>query len=257
MIQRNFSSLLTGAALALSLAGGIHAGSCNLNVPLQWTINPMYVDGATASAITGDGAPYANGQAGVTAIINVCSGTNDATLVLSSPRNITFDFGKVLASNGNTPSWANGGSVTGAGQLNINNIVFVPAGYTRADEYSFTTRMGSLVPAKGSWNLRMYAPVTDASSASNTWVTTANTPYTSSLVDVHHCPANSTAASGVCAGIVHETWFAYPDPASAGSSATGLPVSQVAALENTSKPTSPLNAGQFSVPFYFVISTIQ
>lgn len=77
-------------------------------------------------------------------------------------------------------------------------------------------------------------------------------------MNVHHCPAGSTATSGVCAGIVHETWFVSPDGSSAGAPAsTGLPLTQVAALENTGKPTTPVNVGEFSVPFYFVISTLQ
>ena len=248
--------MIYGLAAATLVVAKAHGGSCTLDVPLEWKVNGMYVDGTTPSAITDDGSSYTNGQAGVHAILNVCSGTNDAVLVLSAPRTVTFNFGKVLAANSNTPSWANGGSVSGAGQLNINNIAFVPAGYTRADEYTFTTRMGSVVPAKGSWNLRMYASQTDAIATSNAWVTAANSPYASSIVNVHHCPANSTAASGVCTGIVHETWFVSPDPSSAGSSSTGLPLAQVAGLENTAKAT-PVNAGQFSVPFSFVISTVQ
>lgn len=244
-------------AVATVAAARGHAGSCNLNVPLQWTVNSLYVDGTTPSAITGDGSSYVNGQAGVSAIVNVCSGTNDAVLVLNSPRALTFNFGKVLASNSSTPSWANGGGVTGAGQLNINNIAFVPSGYTRADEYTFTTRMGSVVPAKGSWNLRMYPSQTDAIATSNAWVTTANTPYADSIVNVHHCPANSTAVAGICVGITHETWFVSPDTSSAGVSSTGLALEQVAALENTTKSTAAVNAGEFSVPFYFVISTLQ
>lgn len=247
--------MIYGFAVA-ALAANAHGGNCNLDVPLQWTAKSMYIDGTTPSAITDDGSPYTNGQSGVHAIINVCSGTHDAVLVLSSPRSVTFNFGKVLASNSNTPAWANGGAVTGAGQLNINNIAFVPAGHTRADEYTFTTRMGSLIPVKGSWNLRMFASQTDAIATNDVWVAAANTPYASSIVNVHHCPANSTATSGVCAGIVHETWFVSPETSSHGVSGTGLPLAQVAALENTTKST-PVNAGEFSVPFYFVIATLQ
>ena len=254
------SVLAPMAVLSLTLsatAGLAHGGTCNLDLPLQWTVNPTYVDGLTANAITGDGSPYVNGQSGVAATIKVCTGTNDAVLMLgSSARVFSVSFAKPLATTNNTPSWANG-VVTGAGILNINNITFVPAGHTRADEYTFTTRMGSQLPVKGTWNFRMWNPTTAANSSSNVWVTAANTPYTDSLVYAHHCPANSAATTGPCAGIVRETWFVYADTTGNGtSSQTGLPLTQVGGLMDTSR-SSPINGGQFSMPFSFVISTLQ
>jgi len=96
-----------------------------------------------------------------------------------------------------------------------------------------------------------------ASPTSGAELTEANTPYTASLVYAHHCPANSTATTGPCAGIVHETWFVYADSAGTGvSSQTGLPLTQVGGLQD-SQTIKPVNAGQFSIPFSFVISTIQ
>jgi len=218
----------------------------------------VYVDNSTSSAIAGDGSPYINGQSGVSATIKVCTGTNDAVLSNSS-RNISFSFAKMLFSNANTPSWANsGGTVTGTGLLNVRNITFVPTGLTRADEYMFTTRMGSNLPVKGSWNFRIFKQTTDAVSGNDVYVSTNNTPYLNSAVIAHHCPANSTAITAPCAGVIHETWFVYPDTAvESGTSQTGLPLSQVGALVNTQKPSNPVNAGEFSMPFYFAISTLQ
>lgn len=83
ILQHCTISTLVAATLAVA---GPHPGNCSLNVPLRWTVNTTYVDGITPSAITGDGSSYGDGQAGVSAIINVCSGTNDAVLLLSSPR---------------------------------------------------------------------------------------------------------------------------------------------------------------------------
>ena len=249
---------VSAAAFFLQMASAAHGGTCNLDLPLQWTLNPLYVDGATASAITGDGGgPYVNGQSGVSATIKVCTGTYDAVLSNSS-RTISFNFAKMLASSSNTPTWAgSGGTVTGTGLLNIRNITFVPSGNTRADEYTFTTRMGSNLPVKGSWNFRIFNPTTDAASGDSVYVQTNNTPYLNSLVIAHHCPANSTATTGPCAGVTNETWFVYPDTAvtQSGTSQNGQPLTQVGALVNTQR-SSPINGGEFSMPFYFVISRL-
>jgi hypothetical protein len=72
-------------------------------------------------------------------------------------------------------------------------------------------------------------------------------------VIVHHCPANSSA--GNCPNIVKETWFVYPDTnvSEPGLSQTGLPKTSVGALLDFTKST-PKNAGEFSMPFYFTIS---
>ena len=252
MHNRCFCSLIF--AVTPLLAAG--HGSCNLDVPLQWSIASTYVDGTTPNLVLGDGSPYANGQSGVEATIKVCDGTNDAVLQLSSPRNVSVIFSNPLATNSNTPSWASG-SVTGAGVLNIQNIVFVPNGLSRSDEYTFTSRMGAQLPVKGSWNFRMWNPTTQAVSTDGSSVAAANSPSSDSLVYVHHCPANSTATAGQCPGIVHETWFVYADSTETGiSSQTGLPLKQVGGLENT-QPINPVNAGQFSIPFFFVISALQ
>jgi hypothetical protein len=169
---------------------------------------------------------------------------------------LSVNFSKPLATSNNTPSWAQG-VVTGQGILNVRNISYVPAGHTRADEYTFTTRAGSQLPVKGTWNLRTWNAATDAASDSNAYVSTANTPYTDSLVYAHHCPSNSSATTGQCAGIVHETWFVYVDTAVSGtSSQTGLPLAQVGGLQQT-QTTKPVNCGQFSVSFSYVIESFQ
>lgn len=239
------------AAFPLTALGG---GNCNLDLPLRWTVNSTFVDNS-ATAITGDGSPYVNGQSGVAATIKVCTGTNDAVLQ-TGRRSLSISFAKLLASTSNTPSWASG-TVTGPALLNIRNITFVPHGKTRADEYTFTTRAGMQVPNQSSWFFRMWNPATAAISNTDVYVVTANTPYTNSLVNVTHCPANSTLLTGPCAGIIQETWFVAADTQSGGtSSQTGLPIVQAGGLMNTQK-SSPVNGGQFSVPFSYVISLTQ
>lgn len=230
-------------------------GNCNLDLPLRWTVNPTFVDN-TPAGITGDGSPYVNGQSGVAATIKVCAGTNDAVLQ-SGQRSLSISFEKRLASTSNTPSWAVG-KVTGSGWLNIRNITFVPINKTRADEYTFTTRAGMQVPVRGFWFFRMWHPETAAISTTGDYVAMANTPYASSLVNVTHCPANSTPpTTGNCTGIMKETWFVTADTQSGGtSSESGLPLVQVGGLMDLQKST-PVNGGQFSVSFSYVISLMQ
>ena len=99
-----------------------------------------------------------------------------------------------MATNSSTPAWATG-PVSGQGVLNVRNITFVPSGQMRADEYTFSTRAGSQLPVKGSWNFRMWNAVTDAVSDMNSAVTAANSPHSDSLACAHDCPANSVAAN--------------------------------------------------------------
>jgi hypothetical protein len=103
--------------------------------------------------------------------------------------------------------------------------------------------------------------VTDALSDNpntNISLATANGPFMDSPVIVRHCPANSSATTGACVGIVKETWFVYPD-SSPTTYMDGTPAPQyavfVGALVNTQKAT-PVNGGQFSMPFYLRISLL-
>jgi hypothetical protein len=244
------------AGLAQQFASAQKGGAC-VDPSIQWTINSMYVDGVTPSAIQGDGTPYTDGSSGVAAVINVCSGSYDATLHLTKGRTVSFSFAKLLASNQNTPSWAvNGSTVSGSGDFNVRNIYFVPSGSNRNQEYTFTTRLGSTTPASGSPNLTMTNPSPDAPSSVPNLLAIANVPYNDSLVIVHHCAANTNTAS--CPNVVHETWFVYPDrnPTASGTGQTGLPITQVGTLVTTSHNGTQVNAGEFSLPFSFVISLV-
>jgi len=250
--------LLAAAGLTPLTAG--NPNSCS-DIATQWTVNDYYTDGTTLNAIRSDAAgPYKNGQSGVTATIQICNGTNDAVLMTGSSRQLSFNFGNMLASNSNTPSWATGVVTGGSGTLHIRRITFVPTGSDRSQEYVFTTWAGSILPVRGSWNFRMWKPTTDAISDSltNVNLATANGPFTDSPVVVHHCPANSSATSGPCTGVIKETWLVYPDSGPT-TYLNGNPApqtaTQVGALVNTQKST-PVNGGQFSMPFYLSISVL-
>jgi hypothetical protein len=250
MLQRTcFAVFLLSAAGLAPLYGG-KPGGCQ-DIPIQWTLNANYVDGTTLNAIRGDNAgSYINGKSGVSALIKTCdvNGTNNAVLITGSSRQLTFDFAAhVLASNANTPSWAFGIVTGSGGVLNVANITFVPAGKSSSQEYAFTTWMGSNVPVKGTWNFRMWYPTTDAmmGDPTNPNVIAANSPNTDTPVNAYHCPANNPSPSPMCTGVALETWFVWP----LGSSPW------VGGLANTAR-SAPVNAGQFSMPFYFVISVL-
>jgi hypothetical protein len=70
----------------------VFGGNCNLDLPIRWTVNSTFVDNS-ATAITGDGSPYVNGQSGVSATIKICTGTNDAVLQ-TGKRNVSISFAK-------------------------------------------------------------------------------------------------------------------------------------------------------------------
>jgi hypothetical protein len=213
MLQRTqFAVILLVAGLAPLYAG--KPAGCT-DIPTQWTLNDYYVDGATLNAIRADNlGPYKNGQSGASALIKICdvNGTNNAVLMTGSSRQLKFDFGHILASNADTPSWATSLVIGSGGVLNVQNITFVTALKDRSQEYEFTTWFGSDVPVKGSWNFRMWNPTTDAvvGDPTNPNVVAANTPYADTVVEAYHCPANNPAPSSICTGVTHETWFVSP-----------------------------------------------
>jgi hypothetical protein len=218
---------------------------------IQWIINPIYVDGFTSNAIQGDGSPYIDGQPGVTAVIHTCSGTNDATLLLGHGRTFSFSFARLLASNSLTPSYArSGASASGTGFLNVRNILFVPPGTDRNQEYTFTTWFGSTPPQGDNFRMAGSQPQAPQSEPG-----AANSPFPNSLIVVRHCPAGANTAT--CPNITHETWFAYPDPnpTASGVGQTGLPITQVGTLLVNSKGAL-VGGGEFSIPFYFTISLV-
>src|SRR6516165_3363762 len=129
------------AVQPIEAAGG-SAAKCS-DIPLRVTLyNNAVTDpttGATvASALQADGGgEYING--GVSALIKVCDGTNDAVLnVTSAKRTFTFNFPSPIAGSviQSVPSWVPG-LVSVSGWINVRNIIF-----NKGQEAPFTTHMG-------------------------------------------------------------------------------------------------------------------
>jgi hypothetical protein len=237
-------ALVTGTLAA----AGNGQGKCK-DIPVTWSLSFTYDAGSTPvpAAIYSDGAgssnpTYVNGIDGVNAIIHLCSGTNDATLdtAPSTNRKIGWNFGQVLATNNNTPSWS-GTTFYDHSFLNIRNILYTPPGFDSTQNYTFTTRMASQLNNKGTnsvkFHLRMENPYDQAVTAAPA-DPSANTPFYDVLVTVQHLPATSSTP---------ETWVAYPDPSSTPAQVGTL-------LQDIKPPQGTINVGEYSMPFKFTIS---
>jgi hypothetical protein len=218
------------------------------NISTVWTLNSTFVDGTTASRIYSDGSTYADGSHGVSASIKC--GTNDAVLIVNSPRKIMIDLtGAFLGTSYSTAPWVDSGpfgstpsSVKNCGGspctlLNIRNVL---SGGTapRNQYYVLYTKLvsGIIAPDQQQYSLRMENPATaDVAPGPND--PTANAPYLNARVVVEHYPATGTQK---------ETWLVYPElPTSTGS--------QSPSPENAMLLGNNINYGEFSLPFFLTI----
>ena len=120
------------AFLAGVCASTAFPAACN-NPAIQWTIVNNDAFGSPYGIQNDSKGAYINGQSGVTAAIQVCSGSGDAKLNFSSKttRSVTASFAKMLTTNQYTPSFAlTGSKTTGVTAMSIRNLFFIPAGST-------------------------------------------------------------------------------------------------------------------------------
>ena len=285
MIKFLSAVLCIGVAMALTAPDGQAAkkggskssgggkGSCTDDIPITWQIvnsapGWTFSNGPTTPSdspyITGDSTSYADGLNGVTrSVINICSRTGDATLLLDTSANrfISVDFSKALVTNGNTPTWAKG-DIKGTWFLNVRNLYYFDHNLQNyvppndATEYQFTTQFTSGAPNTASTHVRMLNPNVDAEPAVTAISGGTNDPYNNSPVHVYHCPYPAVSQSGPCAGVSAETWYVWPDgnPTASGTS-NGYPITYVASLILDGKPhVGEIDEGEFSIPFYFIIT---
>lgn len=240
-------------------------GTCTLDIPITWDIRTAYPDG-TVTAITGDnavvdddhaGTLYVDGGNGVErSVINLCSTTGDATLLLArsgngtAARSISVSFASSLHTNNDTPTWAQSSlPVSGTWFLNVRKIWYLPPGKGWGDEFPFTTHLSSTTPNSG--HVRMLNPA--AVAVPPVSGSGANSPDTNSLVNVYHCPEAATApTSGACTGVTMETWYVWPTLIS--TTTTPPSSAYVASLVLDGKHNTQINGGEFSIPFFFVIT---
>lgn len=263
--------VLTTAGVA-SAAG---KGACNLDVPLKWEILDRYVDGNTVNAIQDDRLspanpprPYLHNQDDVIAQIAVCNGTGNAALNVrfqSGPRQAFINFRTMVYVSADTPDWAGRGDTIGCVGYNlcwvfgIQNILYVPSGSDRGDEYEFTTVMGGHGPLFS--KLSFFNPGGNVVQPPDQFTAVSNDPYPNSLIRVHHCPASFTGSSSFCVSGQSEQWFVWPEEVPKPMGVLSAPPSarQVATLilNGMKKPRGPVNGGEFSIPFLFKITSLQ
>jgi hypothetical protein len=137
----------------------------------------------------------------------------------------------------------------------VRNIIYVPTGGNRANEYEFTTHLAG----HGPLNTHLYMMSSSVAAVPAVNDAFINTPYTDAPLHVYHCAANFLGTSSYCTANQKEQWFVWPDSSANGTSTqTGLPVSQVGTLEmDAVRPNPEGSGGEFSVPFLFVITALQ
>ena len=220
---------------------------------LHWELKGQYTIGTDlfqSGIKDGDGkGVYKDGTDGVTAVIELCAVGKDATLD-SGNRKITFLFGSPLGP-GITPDW----DTTGPAFIRIGNIRGLPLDVDPNQEYEFTTWMTTNPPSpkRTDYKFRMVNPGADFHKQ---YPEDLNQPYVTAKVNVYHCPVkNPAATAGPCTGLTKETFFVYPDPTpTTYSDGTPANYRNVGALIDITRPQDPVIAGQFEVPFLFVIS---
>jgi hypothetical protein len=238
-----YLSLLTVLMTGVPMAA--HGGGRCQSIPVQLTVAPVDnfgVSGPVTAAIQPDnGGPYVDGFSGVSATIDVCSGTYDLLLNLgNSHRSIGIDFRNMVGSpTPYTPTWTSAGPVP-VTFMNIRNLFYQ---YSQSASYSFTTRLASnLGGVAGSYNFGMVNP-TDQAYTAPPINPVMNNPVTTSDVIVWHYAAGSN-------GYAVETWVAYPDTTEMDPNTPNS--FYVGGLATTSGHTA-VSAGQFSVPFEIIV----
>ena len=206
--------------------------------------------GCTASAIIGDGSVYSDGSTGVSNCVIHIGVTYDATIAISSPRNVSFNLQHQVASlTSSQPPWSTS-TVAGGGFLNVSHIL---QGTTLGSpaESDYSTRFTSALPFKGAYHLRMDNPAATEPTETYYGSYNYNYPFTTALVWVHHCPdTRSGYSSSACPAGHKESWYVYPD-AGGQLSPTGAPVTQVSTLVTGTSPI--IGIAQYSTPFFFKI----
>jgi hypothetical protein len=229
-----FLTGLLGAAILLTAGGPCKTDSVSV------AISPTYSFGGTTASSTilpDSAAAYADGLAGVSAIINT-SCTGDLILNLkSSTRTVGWSFQAPVATNSATPSWTAGAFQSAANYLVVSNLMYQ---YAATTFYSFTTSASFDFTAPDG----AYDRVTFTNPLAQVHVSGQNRPYNTALVVVTHTPADPTT------GVV-ETFTITPS--NANTDPGGTPATDAGTLLLNGKH-GYADAGEFSLPFQFTVT---
>ena len=249
-------AVFLATAATLAIASHATAAPCR-DIPTVWTLNGTFGTTTTATRIYSDGASYSDGSEGVSATIKLCSGTNDAVLIVGGGRTILFNFGGAFLAAGSTaaPVWTSGAfaspppKVRNCGGspctiLNIRNILDSGAG-PRNQYYLLHTRLDSalVAPDKASYHLQMHNRSTCPNVACDSNDDLTNFPNSNARVIVEHYPSSDSIDE--CS--FKECWLVYPETSTPPGS---MSPSQNAVLMSNDRT---INFGQFSMPFSFTI----
>ena len=242
------------------LAQGKGGGKC-VNVPIRVTLLPLPT-GGSASVLRGDGTDtYQDGQSGVTARINFCSGSRDATITTqakTSTRKIRISFPEPLADtslSGQTPSWAGAGIEIEVGFFfNIRNILC----HSGSCGDTFTTRMNWQFagPDGRDYRWRFYPAMADSPDLHSPDMLLdepdINEPYETSYVLVHHRPGNCGVSGG--APVVYDQW-----DVTAANPNNPEGFLQLGTLHRSPKGPNDtiLHMGQYSMPYRLQVEALQ
>jgi len=241
------SMLVTFAICAGVASSAWAAGAPCTDVPVRVTILNNAIDPVTGvvtpAALRSDGlGEYVHGASKVSAVIQVCDGTNDAILnVSSTKRTFAYQFpspvaGSVIESK---PAWAPGTS-TVSGWINVRNLLF--------SRQAFTTHMGTTFtgPDRASYRLG-FMPVSVDAPNLHPVDGNQNTPYDSSPAKVY--PQSFDCNIG---GTTKPSWLVL------GNNQDDLGRTQVGTLYKlaSSPRGSNIHQGQYTLPFEIRIDAL-
>jgi hypothetical protein len=241
-------------ALPILLVAGFAAqnpkGSCT-DIPLRVTIRDPVVDPITGetltSAITSDGrGEYVNGVSGVSAVINVCSSTYDAVVIVKAPkRTFTYQFTPPIPDSiiQEQPTWVPG-TWSISGWINVRNLLY--------SKQPFTTHVGSTftLPGNGSTYRLRFMPFTVDAPDMHTnpnEILGENTPYSSSNAKVYPQPFDCNSG-----GTTKPSWIVV------GNNLNDQGILQVGTLRKLiNGQGSSTHEGQYMMPFELRIEALQ
>lgn len=237
------------AAIGAFLAGSaLYAGPCQ-SISVSVVISPTYTFGGTSapSAILPDGnGAYTDGVSGVGAHMWVPTHSCDGNLVLNvsnSTRQIGWSFQNAIVPDAGTPSWTSTPFMTKGDYLIVTNLFDQ---YNAAAFYTFnTSAVFEFDAPDGTVDSLAFDNPNAAYPNPQVNAAEANQPYNTALVVVTHSPADPST------GAV-ETWTITPS--NANTNPSGTPVATQLGTLLLADKKGYVNAGQFSVPFQFIVT---